>query len=182
MTDTFSMRDINVTLGALVVGVLICMFLLWASTVQAYVYYGRFPLDPWPVKALIASVLALEWGHSICMAHTFYVLSILQYGNVEELVRLPLSLKVSILLSSAVSSIVQLFFGDRIRRFSGRSFIAIGCWILTFMRLAYSPWQFVAMPNKYIWLALYSYIDRVYSNSLLAILNSPGTRSRTQQQ
>jgi hypothetical protein len=52
---------------------------------------------------------ALEWGHSICMAHTFYVLSILQYGNVEELVRLPLSLKVSILLSSAVSSIVQVF-------------------------------------------------------------------------
>ncbi|KIM86125.1 hypothetical protein PILCRDRAFT_5187 [Piloderma croceum F 1598] len=280
MTDTFSMRDINVTLRALEAGVLICMFLLGASTVQAYVYYGKFPLDPWPVKALVASVLALEWGHSICVAHTFYVLSILQYGHVEELVRLPLSLKLSILLYSAVSSIVQLFFADRIRRFSGRSFIAVCCWILTFWRLGLGIWAmvgalktmnlyvfnrkyrlsmmfyalgtaidltiavslvcllmkhskssfkktvrlidnlidglnwcsdwmtsfyatdtisssdieitrltsialficFVVMPNNYVWLALYSYMDRAYSNSLLALLNSRGTRSRTQQQ
>ena len=59
MADTFSMRDINVTLGAFEVGVLICMFLLGASTVQAYVYYGRFPLDPWPVKALVSVFCAV---------------------------------------------------------------------------------------------------------------------------
>ena len=59
------MRDINVTLGALEVGVLICMFLLGASTVQAYVYYSRFPLDPWPVKALVSVLCAVLFFYAL---------------------------------------------------------------------------------------------------------------------
>jgi hypothetical protein len=51
---------------------------------------------------------ALEWAHSICIAHTFYIITILQYGHIEDLAILPTSLRVSIMLSSAVSSIVQV--------------------------------------------------------------------------
>jgi predicted membrane-bound mannosyltransferase len=55
-TDTFTLHDINATLGALEVGVLICMFLLGASTVQAYVYYSKFPRDDWKIKNLVSLV------------------------------------------------------------------------------------------------------------------------------
>jgi hypothetical protein len=51
---------------------------------------------------------ALEWAHSICIAHTFYVISISQYGHIEELVTTPVSLRISIVLSSAVSAMVQV--------------------------------------------------------------------------
>jgi hypothetical protein len=54
MADTFTERDIHVTLGALEIGVLVCMFMLGASTVQAYVYYDKFPLDPRRIKVLVS--------------------------------------------------------------------------------------------------------------------------------
>jgi predicted membrane-bound mannosyltransferase len=54
--DVFTLETINATLGALEVGVLICMFLLGASTVQAYVYYSRFPRDDWRIKSLVSLI------------------------------------------------------------------------------------------------------------------------------
>jgi hypothetical protein len=53
MADTFSVRNIDSTIGALEVGILVCMFLLGTSTVQAYTYYSRFPLDNWKTKTLV---------------------------------------------------------------------------------------------------------------------------------
>jgi hypothetical protein len=51
---------------------------------------------------------ALEWGHAICMAHTFYIITISQYGHIEELVVTPISLRMSVVLSSGVSAAVQV--------------------------------------------------------------------------
>jgi hypothetical protein len=50
---TFTLHDINTTIGALEIGVLICMFLLGVSTVQVYVYYIKFPKDNWKIKTLV---------------------------------------------------------------------------------------------------------------------------------
>jgi len=261
MGDTFSIRNINATIGALEVGILICMFLLGVSTVQAYVYYSRFQLDNWKIKAMVASVLALEWAHSICIAHTFYTITVLEYGHIEKLVTTSISLRISIIFCSAVSSMVQMFFANRVRRFTGKPHIAIFCYVLIVWRvgvgmvaaagamentniivfkakykwimmfyalgttidltiaisLCYSlikhrktsikktvrlidsliAWTietgamtglssaallvcFESMPDNFIWLAIYFYIDRLYSNSLFSILIARASRSRMQ--
>jgi hypothetical protein len=54
--DTFTLRTIHATLGALEVGVLVCMLLLGASTVQAYMYYSKFPLDDRGIKTLVSFI------------------------------------------------------------------------------------------------------------------------------
>lgn len=51
---------------------------------------------------------ALEWAHSICIAHTFYIITILQYEHIEELATMPVSLAISVILSSLVSAMVQV--------------------------------------------------------------------------
>jgi len=226
------------------------------------VYYSRFPRDHWKIKALVALILALEWAHSICIAHTFYIITILKYGHIEELATMPISLKISTILSSAVSLMVELFFANRIRLFAGNAYIAVFCCVLIVWRagvgifavvgamessniivftekyrfsimacglgatidltiacsLCYFlaryrktsiertvqhidgliAWTietgmvtgltsvsvlicFVTMPNNLIWLAIYSYMDRLYSNSWLAILNSRAPQNRTRQ-
>lgn len=45
--------DANSTLGALEIGVLIATCLFGALTVQVYIYYARFPQDPWGIKAMV---------------------------------------------------------------------------------------------------------------------------------
>jgi len=190
------------------------------------------------------------------------VVSISEYGHIEELVDTPISLRISIVLSSAVSAMVQLFFADRVRRLAGNLYIAGFCAILSLWRLGVGTWAtvgamenaniiifnekyrwtmmfyalgttidltiasslcyflakhrrtsikktarlidgliawtietgvvtgltsvsllvcFVTMPNNFIWVAIYSYIDRIYSNSLLAILNSRAPRNGMEQ-
>ena len=52
--ETFTVQTKHATLGALEVGVLVCMFLLGMSTMQAYVYYNTFPLDHKYLKALVS--------------------------------------------------------------------------------------------------------------------------------
>jgi hypothetical protein len=51
---------------------------------------------------------ALEWAHSLCIAHTFYIITILEYGHIEELAAMPMSLIISVILSSIVSTMVQV--------------------------------------------------------------------------
>jgi predicted membrane-bound mannosyltransferase len=60
--DVFTLETINATLGALETGVLICMFLLGASTVQVHVYYSRFPKDDWRIKILVSLIHCIISG------------------------------------------------------------------------------------------------------------------------
>jgi len=49
--------NLNGTLGALEIGVLISLFLFGIVTVQTSVYYDRFPKDPWHVKFLVGATM-----------------------------------------------------------------------------------------------------------------------------
>ena len=74
MADTFSIQNINATIGAFEIGVLICMFLLGVLTVQAYVYYSRFPRDHWKIKALVSLIYCIVFAVPLCLTLDFRLL------------------------------------------------------------------------------------------------------------
>ncbi|KAF7342410.1 O-methylsterigmatocystin oxidoreductase [Mycena venus] len=123
------------TIGAYQIGVLISYILFGVTTTQAYIYYSRFPDDSRKLKALIAVVWFGELGHAICIGHTLYAFTILDYGHSERLFGpAPKSLETSILFGSITTTSVQVFFAFRIYKFSKKLQIPIVCWTLSFVR------------------------------------------------
>jgi hypothetical protein len=129
------------------------------------------------------------------------VVTILQFGHIEEVAVTPVSLKFSVVLSSAVSTMVQvrinpnalgaesqipcfqLFFADRVRRFSGNWYIFIFLGVLSLWRLGVGIWatvgametaNIIIFGRKYRWsmmfYALGSTIDLTIAISLCYFL------------
>ncbi|KAJ7142484.1 hypothetical protein C8R44DRAFT_865822 [Mycena epipterygia] len=129
--------DINGTIGAFEIGILLSYMLFGVATTQAYIYHSRFPHDSRALKSLVMFVWACEVAHTVCIGHTFYVTAISQYGNLEHLTegRIPLSLAPAAFFSGIVAAFVQSFFALRIYKFSNRLFIPCLCWVLSALRV-----------------------------------------------
>ncbi|KAF7296338.1 hypothetical protein HMN09_01103900 [Mycena chlorophos] len=107
--------DPDANYGAILVGALVSAVLFGVSTVQAYIYWQRFPDDRPAVKALVAAVWTLEAAHMGMMSHTLYTWLVIDYGNPAALLgRAPDSLVGFILMTVFVSVLVQTFFSYRI--------------------------------------------------------------------
>jgi len=241
------------TIGAVLIGVLLAYVLMGTVIVQGYNYYQKFPKDELWLKSLVAVVILLEIGQSICLGHVLYFFVVKNFTNPAALLTPPKSFGFDTLLTVLVKVIVQWFFCMRIYRLSQNpiipligafiTLIALGfglvvtvdsivikvvpifeakvVWILptslTISLVAdvyiaaalvwrlYSErneeiqstarvidkliaWSiqtgtitsitglaqlilFVTMRNNYIWIAFYSMLPKLYSNSLLASLN-----------
>ncbi|KAJ6590997.1 hypothetical protein DFH09DRAFT_1306637 [Mycena vulgaris] len=134
MDSTVSL-NLNTTIGALQIGVLISYVLLGVTTTQTYIYYCRFPNDSPKLKALVAAVWVCEMAHAFCVGHTLYVYTILGYAHPERLAGpLPASLDTALLLSSVIGVCVQGFFSFRIYTFSKKLHISILIWVMIFLR------------------------------------------------
>ncbi|KII83933.1 hypothetical protein PLICRDRAFT_179967 [Plicaturopsis crispa FD-325 SS-3] len=128
------MGAFDASLGALEIGILISIFLFGMVTVQTYIYYRNFAEDPRWMKVMVASIWALELGHSIAVAHTLYIITVSDFGNTRNLAYPPKSLFASSLLSGIITPVVQAFFAHRLHQISRKLWIAIVCWFLLFLR------------------------------------------------
>jgi hypothetical protein len=99
--------NLNDTLGALEIGVLISLFLFGIVTVQTSVYYDRFPKDPWHVKFLVAFVWVLELGHSLLISYLIYSTTITWYGQPQKLVKFE-SLNATVIFGAIITLTVQV--------------------------------------------------------------------------
>ncbi|KAJ7851097.1 hypothetical protein B0H13DRAFT_2360375 [Mycena leptocephala] len=134
--DPAASLNLNKTLGALQIGVLISYVLLGVTTMQMYIYYSRFPDDSRKLKTLVAFVWVCEMVHALCVGHTLYVYTISDYAYPERLVGpIPASLAISMLLSGVIRICVQGFFAIRIYAFSKKLHISILIWIMAFLTL-----------------------------------------------
>jgi len=131
-TSTFDPTD---TLGALLAGTFIAIFLFGLATVQVYLYYDRCHKDSRLLKTLVAFVWCCELAHTICVADSIYVATITLYGQPEKLVRLPIALNLTVAFGGPVTACVQAFYTDRIRRFVGNLYVPVLLWTLSFLRL-----------------------------------------------
>ncbi|KAJ7764911.1 hypothetical protein B0H16DRAFT_1718109 [Mycena metata] len=120
--------NLNDTLGALEIGVLISFLLLGVATTQAYIYHSRFPTDSIKLKALVAFVSLCEIANAICMGHAIYTSTISEFGHPVGL--LPVSFIAAIFISNLTA-----FFSFRIYRLSQILWIPAVCWFLSLLRL-----------------------------------------------
>ncbi|KAJ7020177.1 hypothetical protein C8F04DRAFT_1275456 [Mycena alexandri] len=128
----------NPTIGALLIGVLLSYLLLGVMTTQTYIYYGRFPNDPRKLKAMVAVVWVCEFAHALCIGHTLYTYTILDYGHPERLGPTrasPRSIHTSVLFGLVITTCVQGFFSVRIYALSRRLFVPILIGTLLFLRV-----------------------------------------------
>ncbi|KAJ7609129.1 hypothetical protein FB45DRAFT_375565 [Roridomyces roridus] len=136
--------DVNGTLGALQIGVLISYTLFGLSTNQTYLYFGRFPNDSKKMKLLVAFVWLCELGHVVCIGHSLYSMTITDYAHPERLVNgPPVSLGASTLLNAVIELCVQGFFSHRIYRLSKRLFIPCLTWTLSLLFLVGTTLGFI---------------------------------------
>ncbi|KAJ7114070.1 hypothetical protein C8R44DRAFT_230567 [Mycena epipterygia] len=115
--------DVDSTLGALQIGVLVSCVLFGVTTTQTYTYYGRFPKDSRKMKTLVAFVWLCELAHIICIAQTLYVLTISDFAHPDRLSTMAEALGVSTLFNAIVTACVQGFFSFRIFRLSKMLYI-----------------------------------------------------------
>ncbi|KAJ7439376.1 hypothetical protein FB451DRAFT_1570000 [Mycena latifolia] len=125
----------NTTLGAYEIGVLTSYALFGVTTIQAYVYYSRFPQDPRVLKLLVAFVWSCEMAHAVCIGHTLYGMTVFDFAHPELLLLVPKSLATAVMFSGIIGAAVQVFFAFRIYGVSKSLWIPCLSWTLSFLRL-----------------------------------------------
>ncbi|KII83844.1 hypothetical protein PLICRDRAFT_443264 [Plicaturopsis crispa FD-325 SS-3] len=123
------------TLGAIEIGVVASSCLFGVATCQTYTYCRTFPDDAYWIKVLVFVVWCCELAHVTAMSTLTYASTITDFGQPQKLLlRIPPGLIVATLLNGIVGPAVQSFFACRIRRASGKSYIAAICWLLSAVR------------------------------------------------
>ncbi|KAE9391750.1 hypothetical protein BT96DRAFT_1023950 [Gymnopus androsaceus JB14] len=136
-SSTLASFDPTNTLGSLLIGGFIAVFLFSLSTVQTYLYYREYPKDRRLFKLMVAFVWICELAHTIGITNLIYVLVITFYGQPEKVVKFPPVLNLLIGFDAPVTAAVQIFYTDRIRRFIGRRiYIPVTLWFLSGIRMA----------------------------------------------
>ncbi|KAF7368340.1 Saposin B-type domain-containing protein [Mycena venus] len=132
--------DLNVSLGALEIGIVLGVFLFGIETLQTFNYYKRFPKDSNLLKGAVGVVWLLELGHTISTLHALYLQTVTFYGQPIHILSPPLSEEIPILLSGLIYTIVQTFFANRVRVLSGQWYtMALAC-VLGFFRFVGDVW------------------------------------------
>ncbi|KAJ7867161.1 hypothetical protein B0H13DRAFT_1897682 [Mycena leptocephala] len=132
-TDSF---DVNTTIGAFQIGVLIAYALFGVTTTQTYIYYSRFPDDSSKLKALVAFVWVCEMAHVLCLGHTLYVYTISDYAHPERMFGTPpKSFITTIVILDVLGACVQGFFSFRIYAFSKKLYIPVLSWVMSVLRV-----------------------------------------------
>ncbi|KAK7007666.1 hypothetical protein R3P38DRAFT_3365947 [Favolaschia claudopus] len=131
--------DAPSNIGAYQIGVLISFVLLGVTITQAYVYYSRFPDDSWKLKSLVAFVCICEFSQAVCISHTLYKYTVVDYQNPDQIMgRPPKSLDAAVFFARLIEECVQGFFAYRIFRISNRLLIPAAIWVLASLRLILS--------------------------------------------
>ncbi|KAF7340299.1 Saposin B-type domain-containing protein [Mycena venus] len=130
------MGELDASLGAEEIGLIVGTFLYGIETLQTFNYYRAFPKDSRVLKTLVAVIWIFELAHTVSASNAGYTQTVTYYGQVGHILNPPRSLYLTILFSSIINAVVQTFFAIRIRLLSDRWPITVLCCMLTFSRLA----------------------------------------------
>ncbi|KAF7360595.1 hypothetical protein MVEN_00790900 [Mycena venus] len=129
------MPGLGYTLGALEIGGILSTLFFGIATMQAYNYYKDYPKDLWYLKAMAITIWFFEFIHTILLWHAIFSLTITFFGQPEHIIAPPQTLYFTLLLSAIIATMVQLFFANRIRLFSGRVLVPVVASIMSCLYL-----------------------------------------------
>lgn len=130
--------QLDLTLGAIELGVLISSVFYGNFVVQCYLYWQSTIKDRVWVKLLVAFVLLMETLHTIFVWIYLYFLTVTSYGHPKTLHELPWHLCGSLMIQGLVGSAVQAFFSYRTWVVSGTIWFAVPSWIAEIVRAGVS--------------------------------------------
>ncbi|KAF7371228.1 Saposin B-type domain-containing protein [Mycena sanguinolenta] len=133
MSAAPAIPPLDSTLGAVEIGGITSTFLFGIETLQAYHYFNKYPGDSLFFE--VAVVWLLELAHTISTCHVIYAVTVTFYGQLQHLQTPPHSLEMTIFFYGCVLVVVQCFFANRVRVFSGKWLIPVVCWTLTALRV-----------------------------------------------
>ncbi|KAJ6595185.1 hypothetical protein DFH09DRAFT_1357892 [Mycena vulgaris] len=116
----------DMTYGAMFIGVLFATFFQGVLTVQAYIYYESFPDDLRRIKALVAAVWILDVTHLVFICQACYHYLITSWGNDAALLVSTHALDLHLIFVGLATIICQGFFIHRIWTFSRGNWVLSG--------------------------------------------------------
>ncbi|KAJ7832643.1 hypothetical protein B0H14DRAFT_3463255 [Mycena olivaceomarginata] len=126
--------NLNTTIGAYQIGVLVSYILFGVATAQTYMYFSHFPEDSPKLKAFGCICLM---GFTVCIGYALYEYTIIGYGRPEIVFdsSRARSLDMAHLFDGSIAASVQGFFSYRIYALSRKLYIPIVIWTLMLLRL-----------------------------------------------
>ncbi|KAJ8088594.1 hypothetical protein PM082_013837 [Marasmius tenuissimus] len=142
-TETPSPEYLSNTIGALEAGGMVSCLLMGIVTIQVYYYYRKFHEDRVALKIMVAFVWLCELGHSICISHTIYVVTVV-YGTDRQIFSSPpKTLSTAIFFGALSNPLIQTFFAWRIKGVAGAWTLTLICWTMSFARIVIGLVSFV---------------------------------------
>ncbi|KAI0776577.1 hypothetical protein BD413DRAFT_224131 [Trametes elegans] len=130
--------DLNVTVGALLLGVLVTAVGYGITTMQTYLYMSRFPKDPWFIRWTVWSLLILDTFHITMSWHMIYYYLILNFDNKPALDDSVWSFDITIVVTAVITVIVHCFYARRVFLLGGRNWYLIAfILVLSVVRLVF---------------------------------------------
>ncbi|KAF7303661.1 hypothetical protein MIND_00595500 [Mycena indigotica] len=130
--------SISLTLGPIVCGAFIVVFLFGILCMQTTNYFKSFPNDHPYVKCTVGLLYTLQLGYTICICAGTYGMTVDDFGQVFRLLFSPWGLTVGVVLGALVDHGVQTFFVYRIYRVTRALYLCIVLWVLVACLLAVS--------------------------------------------
>lgn len=177
---------LDLSLGAIEVGVMISTMLYGINCVQVYMYYIRDkPKDPWYIQALVPLVWVIDTLHTCFMIKYLYYTTVIRYGDVSAIGEASWALNTSAFFDGLAGALVQGFFAHRIYVLSRRWPLTIISWIgslavvitdTSVMAIAQATqYDLATFESKYRWaiitgLVLQLFVDLVNTTSLCVLL------------
>ncbi|KAJ7764863.1 hypothetical protein B0H16DRAFT_1525989 [Mycena metata] len=132
------LSQLDLSLGALEIGVLMSSTLWGVTTVQTYLYFTTPNKDPLWTKVAVWTVWILESFHTVFAWIYIYRLTVTFYGVPEIITAQQWSLSASSLFDGIIGAIVQMYFAHRVRLFSNSWIIPSVACIGSMLQLAFT--------------------------------------------
>ncbi|KAG7095597.1 hypothetical protein E1B28_006327 [Marasmius oreades] len=145
--QSLPLEVLNNTIGALEAGGMIACVFMGIVTIQVYYYYSRFPNDHVALKSMVAFIWICELGHSICISHAIYFVTVVSWSDPQILIVPPKTLSTAILFSALSTPLIQSFLAYRIKGVGRTWTITIICWLLSVVRSIMAIISFAAGIN-----------------------------------
>ncbi|EED85479.1 predicted protein [Postia placenta Mad-698-R] len=129
------MTSLDLTGGAVEVGILISVFLYGVATVQAYIYIRSSAQDPLWLRLLVIVVWLLETFITVFTCMYLYDLTITHFGDAGAFLEEPWTIAISFALGGIASALVQSFFAWRVYIISGRLETSVISWTGSLVRV-----------------------------------------------
>ncbi|KAJ7862168.1 hypothetical protein B0H13DRAFT_2282363 [Mycena leptocephala] len=111
-------------LGAWLIGLILSSVLFGFTCLQVYRYFTKHSArDPIFLKNFVALLCALDTLHLALVSHSFYSATVINFGDYVKLQTPPWSLLIQMDVGAILSTLVQLFYANRIYTISNKSLV-----------------------------------------------------------